>query len=267
MSIFLKKGKIKREKGLQSLLLPREFRTRIRRNPKKAKETVAPKKQAQTNSNKFPSLPTSSQTKSSTTRRALNQGRTLPKPVAIPEARSRNPTKATLRTLGTGIGRRSSTKRTKMAIKNSQMDRTRVGAKTKNHNHPKKMLRFRRILVAGATHRRQSRRPSEREGHLGTRLQLAVMDSRSSNKTTRKRNPTPIHPIVTRLMAMSALNRPHRLLLPLKMTRLLALARGTVSDKDATPETKCLAKMRRFQTAQSARAQLARRRPLTRGKM
>merc|ERR1719295_1966284 len=89
MSIFLKKGKIKREKGLQSLLPPREFRTRTRRNPKKAKETVAPKKQAQTNSNKFPSLPTSSQTKSLTTKRALNQGRTLLKPVAIPEARSR----------------------------------------------------------------------------------------------------------------------------------------------------------------------------------
>ena len=39
------------------------------------KETVAPKKQAQTNSNKFPSLPTSSQTKSSTTKRVQNQVR------------------------------------------------------------------------------------------------------------------------------------------------------------------------------------------------
>ena len=39
------------------------------------KETVAPKKQDQTNSNKFPSLPTSSQTKSSTTKRAQNQVR------------------------------------------------------------------------------------------------------------------------------------------------------------------------------------------------
>ena len=75
---------------------------------------------------------------------------------------------------------------------------------------------------------------------IKTATEESMPSKRSSNKTTRKRNPTPIHPIVTRLMAMSALNRPHRLLLPFKMTRLLALARGTVSDKDATPETKCL---------------------------
>ena len=73
-----------------------------------------------------------------------------------------------------------------------------------------------------------------------TATEASILSKRSSNKTSRKRNPTPIHPMVTRLMAMSVLNLPHRLLLPLKMTRLLALARGTIGDKDATPETNCL---------------------------